>query len=95
MICRCCSCWCCWIKSRDAITKATEELTTGFKGLEPGQRLEIGWLLADLQRQGEPPQAAIELHGELAEEDANDSRPLLALALLRRNKGIRKLFTPC
>ena len=75
--------------------QATAELTTRFKGLEPGQRLEIGLLLADLLRQGEPPQAAIELHGELAEEDANDSSPLLALALLRRNKGIRKLFTPC
>ena len=87
MICRCCSCWCCWIKSRDAITKATEELTTGFKGLEPGQRLEIGLLLADLLRLSGSHQAAIKLYGELAQEDANDTRPLLAQALLRQKKG--------
>ena len=41
--------------------QATAELTTRFKGLEPGQRFEIGLLLADFLRQGGSHQAAIEL----------------------------------
>ena len=32
--------------------QATAELTIRFKNLEPGQRLEVGLLLADLLRQG-------------------------------------------
>ncbi len=75
--------------------QATAELTTRFKGLEPGQRLEIGLLLADLLRQGGSHKAALKLYGELAQEDANDARPLLALALLQQDQGGGKLFTPC
>ncbi|WP_226425968.1 hypothetical protein [Synechococcus sp. MU1617] len=67
--------------------QATAELTTRFKGLEPGQRLEIGLLLADLLRQGGSDQVAIKLYGQLAKESMNDARPLLALALLRQEKG--------
>ncbi len=67
--------------------QATAELTTRFKGLEPGQRLEIGLLLADLLRQGGSDQVAIKLYGQLAKENMNDARPLLALALLRQEKG--------
>ncbi len=67
--------------------QAKAELTPRFKALEPGQRLEIGLLLADLLRQGGSNQAAIELYGELAQEDANDARPLLALALLQQEQG--------
>ena len=70
--------------------QATAELTTRFKGLEPGQRLEIGLLLADLLRLSGSHQAAIKLYGELAQEDANDARPLLALALLRQEQGDRE-----
>ena len=67
--------------------QATAELTTRFKGLEPGQRLEIGLLLADLLRQGGSDQVAIKLYGQLAKENMNDARPLLALALLQQEKG--------
>ena len=70
--------------------QATAELTTRFKGLEPGQRLQIGLLLADLLLRGGSHQAAIELYGELAQEDANDARPLLALALLLQEQGDRE-----
>ena len=67
--------------------QATADLTTRFKGLEPGQRLEIGLLLADLLRQGGSDQVAIKLYGQLAKENMNDARPLLALALLQQEKG--------
>ena len=67
--------------------QATAELTTRFKGLESGQRLEIGLLLADLLRQGGSDQVAMKLYGQLAKENMNDERPLLALALLRQERG--------
>ena len=67
--------------------QATAELTTRFKNLEPGQRLEVGLLLADLLRQGGSDQAAMNLYGQLARENMNDARPLLALALLRQGRG--------
>ena len=67
--------------------QATAELTTRFKNLEPGQRLEVGLLLADLLRQGGSDQAAMNLYGQLARENTNDARPLLALALLRQERG--------
>ena len=67
--------------------QVTAELTTRFKGLEPGQRLEIGLLLADLLRQGGSDQTAIELYGQLATENTTDARPLLALALLQQERG--------
>ena len=67
--------------------QATAELTTRFKNLEPGQRLEVGLLLADLLRQGGSDQAAMNLYGQLARENMNDARPLLALALLRQERG--------
>ena len=67
--------------------QVTAELTTRFKGLEPGQRLEIGLLLADLLRQGGSNQTAIKLYGQLARENTTDARPLLALALLQQERG--------
>ena len=67
--------------------QVTAELTTRFKGLEPGQRLEIGLLLADLLRQGGSDQTAMKLYGQLATENKTDTRPLLALALLRQERG--------
>ena len=57
------------------------------QGLEPGQRLEIGLLLADLLRQGGSDQTAIKLYGQLATENTTDARPLLALALLQQERG--------
>ena len=67
--------------------QATAELTTRFKNLELGQRLEVGLLLADLLRQGGSDQAAMNLYGQLARENMNDARPLLALALLQQERG--------
>ena len=61
---------------------AKAELTTWFKGLRPGRSLEICLLLADLVGQGGSDQVEIKLYKELAEEDANDARLRLALALL-------------
>ena len=58
-----------------------------FKGLEPGQRLEIGLLLADLLRQSGSDQTAMRLYGQLATENKTDARPLLALALVRQEQG--------
>ena len=67
--------------------QVTSELTARFKGLEPGQRLEIGLLLADLLRQSGSDQTAMRLYGQLATENKTDARPLLALALLRQAHG--------
>ncbi|WP_392346865.1 hypothetical protein [Parasynechococcus sp.] len=65
---------------------STPRELTRFKGLEPGQRLEIGLLLADLLRQSGSDQAAIKLCGQLAAEDMKTQSPLLALALLKQER---------
>jgi predicted Zn-dependent protease len=70
--------------------QATTELTTRFKGLEPGQRLEIGLLLADLLRQSGSHQEAVNLYRQLAAEEPSNTRPLLALALLQQDQGQTK-----
>jgi lipopolysaccharide biosynthesis regulator YciM len=58
--------------------QVTAELTARFKGLEPGQRLEIGLLLADLLRQSGSDQTAMRLYGQLATENKTVAKPLLA-----------------
>jgi len=68
-------------------SEATAALTARFKGLEAGQRMEIGLLLADLLRQGGSPQTAKTLYRQLAEEEPTNPRPLLALALLLQEQG--------
>ena len=73
--------------------QVTAELTARFKGQEPGQRLEIGLLLADLLRQSGSDQTAMRLYGQLATENKTDARPLLALALLRQEHGNCLLYT--
>ena len=70
--------------------QAKTELTTRFKGLEPGQRLEIGLLLADLLRQSGSHQEAVNLYRQLAAEEPSNTRPLLALALLQQDQGHTK-----
>ncbi|AHF63108.1 hypothetical protein Syncc8109_0728 [Synechococcus sp. WH 8109] len=67
--------------------QVTAELTARFKGLEPGQSLEIGLPLADLLRQNGFDQIAMRFYGQLATENKADARPLLALALLRQERG--------
>ena len=74
--------------------QVTAELTNRFKGLEPGQRLEIGLLLADLLRQGGSDQTAMKLYGQLATENKTDARPLLALALLQQERGDAEAVHP-
>ena len=70
--------------------QAKTELTTRFKGLEPGQRLEIGLLLADLLRQSGSHQEAVNLYRQLASEEPSNTSPLLALALLQQDQGHTK-----
>ena len=65
----------------------TAKLTARFKGLEPGQHLEIGLLLADSLGQSGSDQTAMRLYGQLATENKTDARPLQALALLRQEEG--------
>ncbi len=67
--------------------QVTAELTARFKGLEPGQRLEIGLLLADSLGQSGSDQTAMRLYGQLATENKTDARLLQALALLRQEEG--------
>ena len=64
-----------------------KDLQKRFNGQQPGTRLELGLLLADAQRQGGHPQAAVELYRQLASESPSDIRPPLALALLKRDEG--------
>ena len=47
----------------------------------------VGLLLADLLKQGGSDQAAMNLYGQLAREDINDAKPLLAVAPLRQKRG--------
>ena len=70
--------------------EAKTELTTRFKGLEPGQHLEIGLLLADLLHQSGSHQEAVNLYRQLASEEPSNTRPLLALALLQQDQGHTK-----
>ena len=71
-------------------SEATAALSARFKGLEPGQRLEIGLLLADLLRQSGTPQTASNLYRQLADEEPTNAKPLLAHALLQQEQGHEK-----
>lgn len=68
-------------------SQAQAELNARFKAMEPGQRVEIGLLLADLLRQGGAHQAAVNLYRQLAAEQPTNVKPLLALALLQHERG--------
>lgn len=74
-----------WQEGRQV--EAAQALQKRFEAKERGQRLEIGLLLADLQRQLGDPGAAATLYRQLAEEVPGDARSLLALALLRQEEG--------
>ena len=50
-------------------------------------RVDLGLLLADLQRQSGRPGSAATLYLQLAAEDPGDARPLIALAMLRQEQG--------
>jgi tetratricopeptide (TPR) repeat protein len=68
-------------------TKALQDLQKRFSDQPPGSRLELGLLVADVQRQDGQPQAAAKMYAQLAAESPTDSRPQLALALLKRDQG--------
>ena len=67
--------------------QALEDLKQRFNGQQAGTRLELGLLLADVQRQEGQPEAAAALYRQLANESPSDIRPPLALALLKRDEG--------
>ena len=67
--------------------KALQDLQKRFSDQPPGSRLKLGLLVADVQRQDGQPQAAAKMYAQLAAESPTDSRPQLALALLKRDQG--------
>ena len=67
--------------------KALQRLTTHFASRPEGQRLELGLLLADLQRQLDRSKEAADLYEQLAKESAEAIRPVIALAMLHQDEG--------
>ena len=67
--------------------QALQDLQKRFSDQPPGSRLELGLLVADVQRQEGQPQAAAKMYEQLAAESPTNSRPQLALALLKRDQG--------
>ena len=67
--------------------QALQDLQKRFSDQPPGSRLVLGLLVADLQRQEGQPQAAAKMYEQLAAESPTNSRPQLALALLKRDQG--------
>ena len=67
--------------------EALQRLKAQFASRQEGQRLELGLLLADLQRQTGRFKDAAALYQQLAKESAEDVRPVLALAMLHQEQG--------
>ena len=67
--------------------QALQDLQKRFSDQPPGSRLELGLLVADFQRQEGQPQAATKMYAQLSAESPTNSRPQLALALLKRDQG--------
>ena len=70
---------------------ALEQTNDRFKKIPKGQRLTLGLRLADLQRLSGQDNAAIATYRLIAAESPKNMQPLLALALLHRDKGQREL----
>ena len=70
---------------------ALEQTNDRFKKTPKGQRLTLGLRLADLQRLSGQDNAAIATYRLIAAESPKNMQPLLALALLHRDKGQREL----
>ncbi len=66
---------------------ALERTSDRFKQTQKGQRLALGLRLADLQRLSGQDNAAIATYRLIAAESPARMKPLLALALLHRDKG--------
>lgn len=71
-------------------SEATLFIRERFQALPPGERTEVGLLLADLKRQHASSEEAAALYRQLAAEAARDARPVLALAMLRGEQGRAK-----
>ena len=67
--------------------KSLNRLKARFEAAKPGQRMELGLLLADLYRQSNAGKQAESLYRTLAAEAPVDERPVLALALIRVEQG--------
>ena len=70
--------------------QALKDIKTRFEAEPKGQRVELGLLLGDLQRQSGQNKQSAGLYRQLAEESPNDARPLLALAMQRQDEGNAK-----
>jgi len=66
---------------------AVRRLKAQFAQRPEGQRLELGLLLADLQRQLGLSKAAADLYQQLAKESAEDTSSVIALAMLHQEQG--------
>ena len=69
------------------VPAAVAEVNQVFQQSTPRQRLSLGLLLADLQRQAGDPSAARSTYALLISENPDRTEPLLALALLKRDQG--------
>ena len=67
--------------------QALQRLEQRFSKAPAGQRTDLGLLVADLQRQSGKAGTAANLYKQLAQESPSDARPLIALAMLRRDQG--------
>jgi len=66
---------------------AVDEVNQVFQQSSPKQRLAMGLLLADLHRQADDPGAARSTYALLIKEYPDSAAPLMALALLERDRG--------
>ena len=66
---------------------ALQRLTARFTAQPEGQRLELGLLLADLQRHLGRSKAAAEVYQQLASESTDDISAVIALAMLHQEQG--------
>lgn len=71
----------------EQLPAAVAQVNQVFQQATPKQRLNLGLLLADLQRQSGDPSAARSTYALLIKENADRAEPVLALALLARDQG--------
>lgn len=70
--------------------EAVKSVQSALSASPTPERMPIGLLLADLQRQSGSPSAALSTYQQLSKEAPQDARPLLAEAVLRQEQGERK-----
>ena len=69
----------------------TSLLEKKFAESQPENRIEIGLILADVYLQNQSLSGAQNIYQTLSEENMNDGRPLLALALIKHEQGKYKI----